>query len=174
MSKTMQALDLIHAERPMDITLMDYPEVRDNLMLLAAKDLDTDSMFLPRLVHSLAAAVQEWCGVTDDMDTDDKDIRVKAKLSRASAEDCFRVGAATSITMAVYHMLKDLRGLMSTWGFISAYHLPMDSSGRMVIESISVNMPSEVFVKFMQAQECYAEDESETDWDKFDWGSQTP
>ena len=38
---TMQALDCINNEREFDLTLLDSPIVRDNMLVLLARDFDT-------------------------------------------------------------------------------------------------------------------------------------
>lgn len=138
----------------MDLSLLDDSVVRDNLLILAARDNDIAS----NLLDSLAAAVAERVGGMDDVETVEREMNAADELTR------LRISAACDLTMAVGYAYAEIYPLMATFGFSCKYDLTMTGQGRMVLMGIQAGYPPALFQKFLQNTEIIGSDEG-IDWD---------
>ena len=172
---TMQALDCINNEREFDLTLLDSPIVRDNMLVLLARDFDTpERVFAHNLMTSLSKAMESFMGELPVGEKHVVDRHIFEKLSAADDEIPHRIGVLTDLSMAVYFLSQDLSGIMSTWGFRCTFHLPLSSVGSIVLHCIDAGMPTEVLGEFLKQQDIQVDEDSKVDWGNLDWGSQTP
>lgn len=155
---TMKALDLLKADKPMDLELLDSVEVRDNLLVLAAKDADLATT----LLGSLAAATAEAIGNEQD---DDK---IKAYFDSASNTQRKRIASACDMSMALGYAYAEMYPLMACFGFSCRYSLPMSGIGDIVLKGIQIGLPPEIFHKFLESMPVQGED-SGIDWDSVEF-----